>query len=138
MPDFFDISRHLTDEEKAIKTSVRKFVDARVLPTIGEHFEKGTFPVELIPEIAELGLLGCNLQGYGCAGLSDTGYGVAMAETVCVGDWLNDLPMLKAAGRSFAMGQAPAEVKSAATDVLTKTITTGGGIAEAIARAFPG
>ena len=65
-------------------------------------------------------------------------YGVAMAETVCVGDWLNDLPMLKAAGRSFAMGQAPAEVKSAATDVLTKTITTGGGIAEAIARAFPG
>ena len=80
MPDFFDISRHLTDEEKAIKTSVRKFVDARVLPTIGEHFEKGTFPVELIPEIAELGLLGCNLQGYGCAGLSDTGYGVAMAE----------------------------------------------------------
>ncbi|MBK8214990.1 MAG: acyl-CoA dehydrogenase family protein [Myxococcales bacterium] len=80
MPDFFDISRHLTDEEKAIKTSVRKFVDARVLPTIGEHFEKGTFPVELIPEIADLGLLGCNLQGYGCAGLSDTGYGVAMAE----------------------------------------------------------
>jgi glutaryl-CoA dehydrogenase len=80
MPDFFDLSRHFTDEERAIKTSVRKFVDARVLPTIGEHFEKGTFPKELIPEIAELGLLGCNLQGYGCAGLSNIGYGLAMQE----------------------------------------------------------
>jgi len=80
MPDFFELSRHLTDEERAIKTSVRKFVDARVLPIIGDHFEHGTFPKELIPEIAELGLLGCNLQGYGCAGLSDVGYGIAMQE----------------------------------------------------------
>lgn len=63
-------------------------------------------------------------------------YGVSISETVCVGDWLNDLPMLQSAGRSFAMGQAPAEVKSAATDVLERTITTGGGIAEAIERAF--
>ncbi len=80
MPDFFDISRHLTDEEKTIKKTVRAFVDARVLPTIGDHFEKGTFPKDLIPEIAELGLLGCNLQGYGCAGVSDTAYGLAMWE----------------------------------------------------------
>ena len=50
--------------------SVRAFVDARVLPTIADHWERGTFPTELIPEIAALGLLGCNLQGYGCAGLS--------------------------------------------------------------------
>lgn len=55
-------------------------MDARVLPTIGEHFEKGTFPTELISEIGELGLLGCNLHGYGCAGLSEVGYGLAMAE----------------------------------------------------------
>jgi Cof subfamily protein (haloacid dehalogenase superfamily) len=65
-------------------------------------------------------------------------YGVAMAETVCVGDWLNDIAMLEAAGRSFAMGQAPAEVKAAATDVLDHTIEVGGGIAEAIDRAFGG
>jgi hydroxymethylpyrimidine pyrophosphatase-like HAD family hydrolase len=63
-------------------------------------------------------------------------YKVSVAETVCVGDWLNDLPMLQSAGRSFAMGQAPADVKHNATDVLEKTIATGGGIAEAIARAF--
>lgn len=63
-------------------------------------------------------------------------YGVAMSDTVCVGDWLNDLPMMNAAGRSFAMGQAPAEVKAAASDVLERSIEGGGGIAEAIERAF--
>ncbi|MBX3190844.1 MAG: HAD hydrolase family protein [Labilithrix sp.] len=63
-------------------------------------------------------------------------YGITMEETVCVGDWLNDVPMLGCAGRSFAMGQAPAEVKEAATDVLARSIQHGGGIAEAIERAF--
>jgi len=63
-------------------------------------------------------------------------YGISVEETVCVGDWLNDLPMLQAAGRSFAMGQSPDEVKKAATDVLERDITQGGGIAEAIDRAF--
>lgn len=63
-------------------------------------------------------------------------YGVEIEETVCVGDWLNDLPMMKTAGRSFAMGQSPDDVKAAATDVLERTIADGGGIAEAIDRAF--
>ena len=63
-------------------------------------------------------------------------YGITVEETVCVGDWLNDLPMLRGGGRSFAMGQAPDEVKKAATDVLECGIDTGGGIAEAIERAF--
>jgi Cof subfamily protein (haloacid dehalogenase superfamily) len=63
-------------------------------------------------------------------------YGISVNETVCVGDWLNDLPMLSTAGRSFAMGQAPDEVKKAATDVLDRDIAKGGGIAEAIERAF--
>jgi glutaryl-CoA dehydrogenase len=80
MPDFLDLSRHLTSEEKTIQSTVRAFVDARVLPTIGDHFEKGTFPTELIPEIAKLGLLGCNLHGYGCAGVSEVAYGLAMQE----------------------------------------------------------
>jgi Cof subfamily protein (haloacid dehalogenase superfamily) len=63
-------------------------------------------------------------------------YGISVSETVCVGDWLNDLPMMTTAGRSFAMGQAPAEVKAAASDVLERSIDAGGGIAEAIDRAF--
>lgn len=80
MPDFFDIARHLSAEERAIQNAVRQFVDARVLPTVSDHFEKGTFPMDLIPEIAKMGLLGCNLHGYGCAGLSEAGYGLAMLE----------------------------------------------------------
>ncbi len=80
MPDFFDLARHFTDEERTVQRTVRAFVEQRVLGTIGDHWEKGTFPTELIPEIAELGLLGCNLHGYGCAGLSEIGYGLAMQE----------------------------------------------------------
>lgn len=80
MTDFFDLARHFTPEERAIQSTVRAFVDARVMPVIGDHFENGTFPTDLIPEIARLGLLGCNLHGYGCAGLSEVGYGLAMQE----------------------------------------------------------
>ena len=80
MPDFFDIARHFTPEERTIQSTVRAFVDARVMPRIADHFEAGTFPKELIPEIAELGLFGCNLTGYGCAGLSNVGYGLVMQE----------------------------------------------------------
>ncbi|NOU31411.1 MAG: acyl-CoA dehydrogenase [Polyangiaceae bacterium] len=80
MPDFFNISRHFSPEEREVQKTIRAFVEARVLPTVGDHFEKGTFPTELIPEIASLGLLGCNLHGYGCAGLSEIGYGLAMQE----------------------------------------------------------
>src|SRR5579864_2112671 len=80
MPDFFDLARHFSREERAVQQTVRAFVDARVLPGLAEHWERGTFPTELVPEMGRLGLLGCNLQGYGCAGLSDLGYGVAMLE----------------------------------------------------------
>jgi len=62
--------------------------------------------------------------------------GVELSDTVCVGDWINDVPMFEVAGRSFAMGQAPDEVKSRATDVLEQTVDEGGGVAVAIARAF--
>jgi alkylation response protein AidB-like acyl-CoA dehydrogenase len=80
MTDFFDLSRHFSPEERQIRDSVRAFVDARVLPHVAEHFEKGTFPTDLVPEIAKMGLLGCNLHGYGCAGLTEIGYGLAMQE----------------------------------------------------------
>jgi hydroxymethylpyrimidine pyrophosphatase-like HAD family hydrolase len=62
--------------------------------------------------------------------------GVPLEDTVCVGDWINDLPMFEVAGRSFAMGQAPDEVKSRATHVLEETVTGGGGVARAISQAF--
>ena len=61
---------------------------------------------------------------------------VAMADTVAVGDWLNDLPMFEAAGRSYAMGQAPDAVKGAVTEVLPETAETGGGIARVVREVF--
>lgn len=62
--------------------------------------------------------------------------GVDVAATVAVGDWLNDVPMFRAAGRSFSMGQAPADVKAAASTVLTETAETGGGIATVVREVF--
>lgn len=62
--------------------------------------------------------------------------GVALSDTVCVGDWVNDIPMFEVAGRSFAMGQAPDEVKSKASDVLAETAETGGGVERAVHEAF--
>ena len=62
-------------------------------------------------------------------------HGVTAAEVVAVGDWLNDIPMLRRAGRSFAMAQAPTAVKAAASDVLKASAHTGGGLAEAAQRA---
>src|SRR5437867_3712998 len=78
--DLYNIDSLLSEEERMVRDTVRKFVNERVLPVIGEHFEAGTFPRELIPEIAELGLLGMHLEGYGCAGLSAVCYGLACQE----------------------------------------------------------
>src|SRR5215471_10851701 len=78
--DLYNIDHLLTEEERMVRDTVRKFVQERVQPIIGEHFEAGTFPRELIPEMAELGLLGMHLDGYGCAGLSAVCYGLACQE----------------------------------------------------------
>src|SRR6266568_4939707 len=78
--DLYNIDSLLSEEERMVRDTVRKFVNERVLPVIGEHFEAGTFPRELIPEIAELGLFGMHLEGYGCAGLSAVCYGLACQE----------------------------------------------------------
>ena len=63
-------------------------------------------------------------------------HGVDVADAVCVGDWMNDLPMFEVAGRSFVMAQAPDAVKERATDRLDADTSSGGGVAEAVAKAF--
>ncbi|HWZ57621.1 MAG TPA: acyl-CoA dehydrogenase family protein [Gemmatimonadaceae bacterium] len=79
--DFFDIDGALTEEERAVRDSVRRFVDDRVLPVIGQCYVDGRFPRELIPEMAGLGLFGANLpEEYGCAGLNNVAYGLIMQE----------------------------------------------------------
>ena len=63
-----------------VQDSVRRFVDAEVLPGIREHFERHTFPRDLVPKIAELGLLGSTIDGYDCAGLNQVTYGLICQE----------------------------------------------------------
>jgi glutaryl-CoA dehydrogenase len=67
--DLYNIDHLLSEEERLVRDTVRQFVRERVLPIIGEHFEAGTFPRDLIPVVAELGLLGMHLHGYGCPGV---------------------------------------------------------------------
>jgi glutaryl-CoA dehydrogenase len=78
--DLLDIDALLTDDEKALRSRVRDFVDEAVRPNIARWYENAVFPLELVPELGRLGLLGMHLQGYGCAGRSAVDYGLAAAE----------------------------------------------------------
>ena len=81
MTDFYDIDSVLSEEERAVRDTVRSFVDEKVLPIIGDCYIKGKFPKELIPDMAQLGLFGANLpEEYGCAGLNNVAYGLIMQE----------------------------------------------------------
>jgi glutaryl-CoA dehydrogenase len=78
--DFLDFDSLLSDEEKLARKSVRQFVDDEVLPIIVQHDREGTFPMNLVPEMAKLGLFGANLKGYGCAEMSNVEYGLVTQE----------------------------------------------------------
>jgi glutaryl-CoA dehydrogenase len=74
--DLYDVRGQLSDEERMVDESVGRFVDDNVLPIIRRHFEQHTFPHELVSGLAELGLLGSSLSGYGCAGMNSIAYGL--------------------------------------------------------------
>ncbi|MCU1626438.1 MAG: acyl-CoA dehydrogenase [Pseudonocardia sp.] len=78
--DLLDVSSLLSEEERDIQRTVRDFLDDRVRPHIGEWFEEGRFPRELVTELGKLGLLGMHLEGYGCAGTNAVSYGLACLE----------------------------------------------------------
>ncbi len=78
--DFFQVRSLLSDDEQVIQDTVARFVDERVLPIIAQAFNDHRFPCELVPELAEMGLLGCNIDGYGCAGLNNVCYGLVCQE----------------------------------------------------------
>lgn len=79
--DIFNIDFALSEEERAIRDSIRQFVDEKVIPVIGKAYIDGRFPKEIIPQMAELGVFGANLpEEYGCAGLSNVAYGLINQE----------------------------------------------------------
>ena len=79
-PDYYQVDELFTEEDLLVRNSVRKFVEDRALPIISSCFTENRFPEELVGEMAGLGLLGANLQGFGCAGIGATAYGLAMQE----------------------------------------------------------
>src|SRR5258705_5533494 len=79
--DFYDVDSLLSEEERAVRDTVRAWVDDNLIPIIGEHYIEGRFPKQLVPQMAELGLFGANLpEEYGCAGLNNVAYGLIMQE----------------------------------------------------------
>jgi glutaryl-CoA dehydrogenase len=78
--DFIDFDSQLNDEEKLVRRTAREFVDKEVLPIIEKHNREATFPTHLVPLLGELGFFGANLQGYGCAGMSNVAYGLVTQE----------------------------------------------------------
>ena len=79
--DFLRIDELLSDEERLARDSVREFVSKEFLPLLQEHIRQdGSFPMQLVPLMGELGLFGTNLEGYGCAGMNNVAYGLALQE----------------------------------------------------------
>ena len=78
--DFYNLEQHLTEEERMVRDTVRDWTEENVLPVIEEHYMAGTFPMDLVPQIGKMGLFGCNLEDYGCAGLSNVAYGLVCQE----------------------------------------------------------
>jgi glutaryl-CoA dehydrogenase len=78
--DYLEIDSLFSEEEKLVRQTVREFVDNEVLPHIEEWNREGKFPMHLVPQMAELGFYGANMEGYGCAGMSNVEYGLIMQE----------------------------------------------------------
>jgi glutaryl-CoA dehydrogenase len=78
--DYMLIDSQLSEQELLVRQTARRFTDERVLPIIRDCWREGRFPCDLISEMAELGFLGANLEGYGCAGMSNVEYGLIMQE----------------------------------------------------------
>src|SRR5262245_22029554 len=79
--DFLRLDEQLSDEERLARDTVRDFVSREFLPLVQQHGRQdGSLSMELVPQMAELGLFGANLHGYGCAGMNNVAYGLVMQE----------------------------------------------------------
>ncbi len=78
--DYYQLERGLPSEERSVRDTVRTWVEDRYLPLLREHHAAGTFPLEVVPELGALGLLGASIEGPGCPGLSSTIYGLICQE----------------------------------------------------------
>src|SRR5687768_15608495 len=78
--DYFLLDEDLSPEEIAVRDKVRDFAENRVLPVINDYWERAEFPYELLPGLAELGIIGTTIQGHGCPGMSRKAAGMVARE----------------------------------------------------------
>ena len=89
--DLLRIDDELSDDERLVRDTVRKFAADRIMPNIADWFEAGTLPRDLVPELGQRGLLGMHLKGYGCAGMGAIAYGVTCREMEAADSGLRSL-----------------------------------------------
>ncbi len=101
--DFLKIDDLLSDEDRAIRDTVRDFARSELAPHISEWYDEGTLPDDLGPRLGKLGLLGMHLEGYGCAGTSATAYGVACRELEAIDSGLRSFVSVQGSLAMFAL-----------------------------------
>ena len=101
--DFLHVDDLLTDEDRAIRDTVRDFAQSELAPHVAEWYDEGTLPDDLGPLFGKLGLLGMHLEGYGCAGTSATAYGVACRELEAVDSGLRSFVSVQGSLAMFAI-----------------------------------
>jgi glutaryl-CoA dehydrogenase len=107
--DFYQLDEWLSPEERMTRDAVRRFVEREVLPAIEHHFASETFPTELAPMMAELGIFGANLKGYGCAGLDNIAYGLIMQELEAGDSGLRSFASVQSALAMYAIYSSGSE-----------------------------
>jgi len=101
--DFYNLDELLSSEDKMTRQSVRQFVQREVMPNVERHFAGETFPLELVPKLAELGIFGANLHGYGCAGMNNVAYGLIMQELEAADSGLRSFASVQSALSMYAI-----------------------------------
>jgi glutaryl-CoA dehydrogenase len=101
--DFFQLDELLSPEDKMTRDSVRQFVGREVMPNVERHFAGESFPLELVPKLAELGIFGANLHGYGCAGMNNVAYGLIMQELEAADSGLRSFASVQSALSMYAI-----------------------------------
>src|SRR5208283_4153353 len=107
--DFYQLDELLSPEEKMTRDTVRAFVQREVLPSVERHFASESFPLELIPQLAALGVFGANLHGYGCAGMNNIAYGLIMQELEAGDSGLRSLASVQSSLAMYAIYSAGSE-----------------------------
>lgn len=107
--DFYQLDDLLSPEEKMTREAVRQFVQREVLPDVERHFASETFPVELVPRMAQLGIFGANLKGYGCAGMNNISYGLIMQELEAGDSGLRSFASVQSALAMYAIYSSGSE-----------------------------